>query len=185
MRRLATAEGIRALLSALGREARQPTQAYVAGGATAVLLGWRDATIDVDLKLAGNDVDRLLRAIPHLKETLQINVELATPDHFIPVRDGWEDRSRFESQDGNLAVYHFELVWQALAKIHRGHRQDLEDVDAMLRLGFVDASAIRDAFDSVEADLYRFPNIDPASFRRAVDIVLGDEPPGQAPAPPP
>jgi hypothetical protein len=173
VRRLATAERIRVFLAALGRQARRPARAYLAGGATAVLLGWRDATIDVDLTLAG-DEDRLLRAIPRLKDELELNVELATPDAFIPVRDGWQDRSRFEVQEGQLAVYHFELVWQALAKIHRGHRQDLEDVDAMLRLGLVDRSGIGRAFAAVEGELYRFPNIDPPSFRGAVEAVLAD-----------
>jgi hypothetical protein len=175
VRRLATAESIRAFLSALGREARRPVRVYLAGGATAVLCGWRESTIDVDLKLAGDDSDRLLRAIPRLKEELDLNVELAAPDDFIPVPAGWEDRGRFEAQEGNLAVYHFELVWQALAKIHRGHRQDLEDVRSMLRLRLVDAGGIRDAFNAIEPDLYRFPNIDPVSFHRAVDVFLGDE----------
>jgi hypothetical protein len=174
VRRLATADRIRGFLAALGREARRPTRAYLAGGATAVLLGWRDATIDVDLKFVGGDADRLLREIPRLKEQLQLNVELATPDDFIPVPAGWEDRSRFELQEGALAVYHFELVWQALAKIHRGHRQDLEDVGLMLRLGLVEPTGIRAAFSAIQGDLYRFPNIDAASFRRAVQAAAGD-----------
>lgn len=174
MRRLATAERIRAFLSALGREATRPVRAYLAGGATAVLLGWRDATIDVDLKLVGEESDRLLRAIPRLKEELQLNVELAAPDDFIPVPFGWQERGRFEAQEGDLAVYHFELVCQALAKIHRGHRQDLEDVRAMLRLDLVDETGIRDALTAIEPDLYRYPSIDPTSFRRAVDSFLGD-----------
>lgn len=172
MRRLATAERIRAFLSALGGEASRPVRAYLAGGATAVLLGWRESTIDVDLKLVGEESDRLLRAIPRLKEELQLNVELAAPDDFIPVPPGWEERGRFEAQMGDLAVYHFELVWQALAKIHRGHRQDVEDARAMLRLSLVDESGIRDALTAIEPDLYRFPSIDPESFRRAVDSFL-------------
>ena len=77
MRRVAEAGRIRAFLSQLGRQARRPTRAYLAGGATAVLLGWRDSTIDVDLKLVGEGSDDLLRAIPGLKESLELKVELA------------------------------------------------------------------------------------------------------------
>jgi hypothetical protein len=52
---------------------------YFTGGATAVLLGWRDTTIDIDVKLEG-DAEWLLRGIPALKEELDINVELASPE---------------------------------------------------------------------------------------------------------
>ena len=40
-----------------------------------MLLAWRDSTIDVDLRLVPEQ-DLLLRAIPRLKEVLQLNVEL-------------------------------------------------------------------------------------------------------------
>lgn len=168
MRRVATAERIREFLRALGRRTPQPARVYLAGGATAVLLGWRDATIDVDLALAGPGQDGLLRAIPTLKDELELNVELATPADFIPVPAGWQERGRFEAQEGLLAIYHVELLWQALAKIHRGHRQDLADAHAMVRLGLVDADAIQSAFERIAPELFRFPNIDPPSFRRAV-----------------
>lgn len=42
---------------------------YLVGGATAVLLGWRPTTIDVDLVMRPED-DTLLRAIAGLKESL-------------------------------------------------------------------------------------------------------------------
>lgn len=44
MRRLATAARIRAFLARLGREAREPVTAYLVGGSTAVLIGWRDSS---------------------------------------------------------------------------------------------------------------------------------------------
>ena len=55
-------------------------------GATALLEGFRDATIDIDIKI---DPDRgdLLRAIPAIKEALEVKVELASADLFIPVSD--------------------------------------------------------------------------------------------------
>ena len=104
------------------RAAQRPARVYLTGGATATLEGWRASTIDIDLKLVPDD-DALLRAIPELKESLQINVELAAPIDFIPVADGWEDRGRFIAQEGRLAFYDFDLTAQALSKIERGHRQ--------------------------------------------------------------
>ena len=75
MRALADADRIRAFMRALGRASRAPARVYLTGGATAVLSGWRTSTIDVDLKLVPED-DALLRAIPEVKESLQINLEL-------------------------------------------------------------------------------------------------------------
>jgi hypothetical protein len=174
MRRLADELRIHEFLERLGREARSPVGLFLTGGATAVLLGWRPTTIDVDIKLVPED-DRLLRAIPALKETIEINVELACPADFIPVPAGWEDRGRFVTQIGNLRVYHFDFEAQALAKIERGHRQDGDDVKEMLQRGLVKADGLRALFAAIEPDLYRFPALDPRSFRRALEEALADE----------
>jgi hypothetical protein len=144
---------------------------YLTGGATAVLHGWRTSTVDVDIKIVP-DTDRVLRAIPALKERLQINVELAAPGDFIPVHDAWEDRSPFIVQEGRLSFHHYDLYAQALAKIERGHAQDRADVDEMLRQGLVDRERLWEYFEAIEPKLYRYPALDPASFRRAVRIVV-------------
>lgn len=171
MRRLATGDRIRAFLRALGATARRPSKAYLTGGATAVLVGWRESTVDVNLLLVPDD--ELLRAIPELKEQPELNVEVAAPLHFIPVRPGWEARSPFVSQEGNLAVHHFDLVAQALSKVERGHVKDVQDVQAMLERGLVSADEALEAFVAIEPELYRYPAIDPASFRRAVEEMFG------------
>jgi hypothetical protein len=170
MRPLADETRIRHFMRQLARSARRPVRIYLTGGATAVLSGWRAATIDIDLKIVPED-DELFRAIPALKESLQINVELAAPDDFIPVRPGWEDRSQFIAQEGTVTFLHYDLVAQALSKIERGHSQDRADVQEMLARGLVDMSALREAFAAIEPYLYRYPAIDPATFRRAVDEV--------------
>ena len=107
------------------------TGCNLTGGATAVLLGWRVSTIDVDLKLEGG-AETVLRAVPRIKEEMQINVELASPSDFIPELPGWRDRSLYITPEGRLDFYHFDLYSQALAKIQRGHVQDLEDVRQMM-----------------------------------------------------
>jgi hypothetical protein len=167
MRALADAERIRGLMRALGAETDAPARVYFTGGATAVLLGWRPSTIDVDLKIVPEQ-DRLLQAIPRLKETLRINVELASPVDFIPVRAGWEERSPFIAQERRLAFHHFDLYAQALAKVERSHVQDLEDVREMVRRRLVDPARAVAYFDAIEPELYRYPALDAPSFRRAV-----------------
>jgi hypothetical protein len=171
MRALADADRIRQFMRALARAARSPARVYLTGGATAVLSGWRDSTIDVDIKLMP-DADALLRAIPEIKESLQINVELAAPIDFIPVKPGWEDRSPFIAREGELSFHHFDLAAQALAKIERGHATDRNDVLEMLRRELVTPAALRSAFEAIEPEIYRYPALDPTAFRRALDEAL-------------
>src|SRR5712691_10694455 len=116
MRQLADAERIGRFMAALGSESDSDGACYLTGGATAVLIGWRRSTIDVDVELAPES-DRLLQAIQRLKDELQINVELASPADFIPVPVGWEDRSIFAAREGRLSFYHFDPYAQALAKL--------------------------------------------------------------------
>ena len=172
MRELADASRIRQLMRALGREADEATRLYFTGGASAVLVGWRSTTIDVDLRIIP-ETDRLLRAIPRLKEQLRVNIELACPADFIPELPGWEDRSVSIATEGLVAFYHYDFYAQALAKIERGHSQDIQDVRAMLDRRFIDPSALRRYFGDIEPLLYRYPALHPPSFRRAVEEMLG------------
>ncbi len=168
MRRVADAARVTEFLHALARDAVDTGRVYLTGGATAVLLGWRPSTIDVDLKLVPEQ-DALLRAIARLKDELAINVELAAPSDFIPEVPGWEARSPFAMQAGRLAVYHYDLYAQALAKIERGHAQDVADVRVMLARGLVEAPTLRSLFERIEPELFRYPALNPRSFREAVE----------------
>jgi hypothetical protein len=171
MRGLADETRIRQFMRELGRAARRPARVYFTGGATAVLSQWRTSTIDIDLKLVPDD-DALLRAIPDLKESLQVNVELAAPADFIPVKDGWEERSRFIAQEGPLTFFDYDLTAQALSKIERGHAQDLDDVREMIARGLVRPASLRETFVAIEPLLYRYPAVDPTSFRKSVEDLL-------------
>jgi hypothetical protein len=162
---------IQALARELGRAARAPVRVYLTGGSTAVLQGWRDSTIDVDLRFEP-EADELLRALPALKERLEINIELASPPDFIPELPGWRERSPLVFSEGNVAVHHFDPYSQALSKIERGFGQDLDDVRSMLASGLVEPTRLRDLYDAIEPDLYRYPAIDPAAFRRKLDAAL-------------
>ena len=129
MRELADKDRIEAFTSALAKAATAETDVFLVGGTSAVLIGWRTTTMDVDLVMRPES-DAMLRAIPALKERLQINVELASPDQFVPVPAGWEARSPFIVRIGLVTFRHYDFVAQALAKIERGHTRDLADVDA-------------------------------------------------------
>lgn len=159
-------------MRALGAEADTPARAYFTGGATAVLLGWRATTIDVDVRFVPEN-DRVFRAIPALKERLELNVEFASPADFIPELPGWEGRCIFISQEGAIAFLHYDLYSQALAKIERRHAQDLADVREMVSRGLIEPAAALALFREIEPRLYRYPAVDPASFGRAVREIMG------------
>ncbi|HEX9369077.1 MAG TPA: DUF6036 family nucleotidyltransferase [Vicinamibacterales bacterium] len=173
MRALADDDRIHRFMRAFGAASPEDARVYFTGGATAVLHGWRATTIDVDIRIVPEH-DALFRALPQLKEQLQINVELASPDQFIPVKDGWEDRSPFVAREARVSFHHFDLYAQALSKIERGHAQDVEDVREMLRRGLVEREPLRAYFETIAPRLYRYPAIDPASFRQSVEEALTD-----------
>jgi len=171
MRQLTDAARLRQFMRLLGTRARSSGRVYLVGGACAVWLDWRATTIDIDLDLDPG-LDAVLREIPAIKEELQVNVELASPAHFIPALPGWRDRSPFVIREGSIDFHHYDFYAQALSKIERAHARDLEDVRQMAARGLVDASHLMSLFEQIVPELYRYPAIDPVSFRRAVDGVV-------------
>jgi hypothetical protein len=168
MREVADVERIERFMRALGAAARTPVRVYLTGGVTAVLFGWRSATVDVDIKLIPES-DEILRALPAIKEKLRVNVELAAPDQFIPALPGWQERSVFVRQERRVAFFHYDPYAQALSKIERGHLKDLLDVRSMLERGLIEKAELVRLFGGIEPQLYRYPAIDPPSFRKAVE----------------
>jgi len=145
---------------------------YLTGGSTAVIEGWRETTVDVDLRFEPED-DRLLRELPAVKEGLGVNIELVSPPDFIPELPGWRERSQFLFREGGVDVHHFDLYSQALSKVERGFDQDLEDVRAMIAGGLVEPARLREYYEAIEPELYRYPAIDPVAFRGKVESALG------------
>src|SRR5687768_7058844 len=94
MRPNVDALNLRTFMRELAVLSRAEGRVYLTGGSTAVLLGWRPSTVDVDLKIIP-DSGAVFTAIRDLKERLNINVELAAPSDFIPELPGWQERSRF------------------------------------------------------------------------------------------
>ena len=167
MRAPVDAERIRRFLHEAGKVAAPGTRLYLTGGASAVLVGWRVSTIDIDMKTVPES-DAILRRIPSLKEELGINVELVSPSDFIPELPGWEARCPSIGRDGNASAFHYDFYAQALSKLERGHAQDVSDAEEMARRGLVDRPRLLQLFEAIEPSLYRYPALDPAAFRRVV-----------------
>jgi hypothetical protein len=149
---------LRDVLDALGRACRGPGTAYLTGGATALLEGWRNATVDLDLKL-DPEPEGVFAAIARIKEELDVNVELASPDDFLPQLADWREQSPLVGRFGPLEVRHYDLRAQALAKLSRGFERDVADVQAMLDRQLVTCDALRSALAQMEPRLERFPRV--------------------------
>lgn len=169
---LADPTSIRAFMRGLRREADVASRIYLTGGASAVLLGWRPSTIDIDLTMQPEH-DALYRAIARLKDELQVNVELAAPSHFVPALPGWEERSLFIASEGRLQFFHYDFHSQALAKIERDHEQDRTDVVEMIARGLVDPARLRELYARVADQVVRYPAIDAAGLGLALDRLAG------------
>jgi len=170
VREAADADRIRRFAKELGRSVPRGTRMYLTGGATAVLEGWRESPVDIDVRFEP-DTDAALQRIKELKETLGVNVELASPLDFLPALPDWEARSPFRFREGDLEVFDFDPYSQALSKLERGFDLDLEDVQSMVRSGKVEPRKLRELFDAIEPDLFRFPAVDPNSLRAAVESL--------------
>lgn len=171
MRQKVSAARLEKFMQLIGRAGKKGVRVYLVGGATAVLLGWRETTIDVDLKIVP-ETDEILRQLPRLKEDLQINIELASPDDFIPPLPGWEERSSYIGKEGSIEFFHYDFYAQALAKIERGHTTDFLDVQQMIERGLVEPSRLRELYSRIEDRLYKYPAIDADSFKTALEDFL-------------
>jgi hypothetical protein len=158
---------IDAFMTALAEHVKGTGRIYFTGGGTAVLHGWRDTTIDLDLK-AEPEPRGFFEAIAALKEKIDLNIELASPDDFLPALPGWKDRSTHITRRGEIDFYHYDFYAQALSKIERGHARDLEDVRALLARRLVLRERLLELFHSIEPELIRYPAVDPSLLRSAV-----------------
>ncbi|MBE7438404.1 MAG: hypothetical protein HS115_08135 [Spirochaetales bacterium] len=172
MRQELTKKRLQELITELGQRARGPGKVYLVGGASALLEGWRDSTIDLDLKLDPEPAG-VFEAIRIIKEKFQVNIELAAPDQFLPPLPGWQDRSIFIERCGSIDFFHYDFYSQALAKIERSHNKDLLDVRQMLATGLVVPDVLIELFARIKDDLIRFPALEAKSLENKLKEILG------------
>jgi hypothetical protein len=162
---------IEQLMKALGREARGSGSIYFTGGASALLVGWRSSTVDIDIRL-DPEPSGIFQAIAKLKQDLDINIELASPQDFLPALPGWRDRSVFIGRQGQISFYHYDFTAQALAKLSRGYTRDLDDVQAMYTQKLFTLESLNEGFLAIEAELIRFPSLDAELLRNKIQQFI-------------
>ncbi|MGI0479913.1 DUF6036 family nucleotidyltransferase [Geminocystis sp. CENA526] len=159
------------LMQVLGQEAQGKGNIYFTGGASALLIGWRDSTVDVDLRL-DPEPSGIFQAIAKLKQELDINIELASPQDFLPPVPKWRERSIFIAKRGQISFYHYDFTAQALSKLSRGFDRDFNDVEAMYKNKLFSLSELRDCFEAIAPELIRFPSLNPDVFRSRVENFI-------------
>lgn len=172
MRGELTRAGLRALMRELARTAPRGRAFHVQllGGGTAVLAGWRPSTIDVDLC---SDRDEVFRDIQGIKGRLQLNVEFARPEHFVPELSGTADRHVFIEAMGSVSFYHYDPYAQIHSKIVRGFQRDLDDAHQFVRTGMVAPDRLRTLVQAIPASAYsRYPRLSRAGVLAAVEAFL-------------
>lgn len=155
----------------LGHEVRSPGTVYFTGGVSAVLLGWRETTLDADIK-GDPEPAGFFEAIARLKDEVDINIELAAPDQFLPELPGWRERSLFIAQHGQIGFRHYDFYAQAMAKVERSHARDRLDVASMISSGLVVPGRLLDLFASIESAVIRFPAVQVSLLRRRLQALV-------------
>lgn len=174
MRRQLTRETMQELMRELARTAPsgERYRVFVVGGGTAVLEGWRPATIDADLYA---EDEAVFRHVQEIKDRLRLNVELTRPEHFVPPLEGSADRHVFIDRVGDVEFYHYDPYAQLLSKVVRGFRKDLLDAERFVRSGMVDPDRFRELVREIPDTAYaRYPNLGPDAVLAAVEEFLSD-----------
>ena len=174
MRREVTSGAVRELMEELARSAPAGEffRVYIVGGGTAVLAGWRSATIDVDLYA---DRDAVFRDIQAIKERLELNIEFARPEHFVPPLAGSDRRHVFIERVGNVEYFHYDPYAQLLSKIVRGFRKDVLDARHFLQSRMVEPGTFRDLVHRIPESAYaKYPSLSHDAVNSAVDEFLSN-----------
>jgi len=167
-----TRDRLRALMREIATSAPSggAYRVYLVGGGTAVLAGWRRSSVDVDLF---SDQEEVFRDIQRIKERLRINIEFARPEHFVPELPGSELRHVFIETNGPVGFYHYDPYAQALAKIVRGFRRDVEDARQFIQSGMVEPDRLRSLVAQIPESAYsRYPSLSPVGVTKAVADFL-------------
>ncbi|MDQ2906400.1 MAG: DUF6036 family nucleotidyltransferase [Ktedonobacteraceae bacterium] len=141
MRQRVGRQEIEQFLIQVGRT-RQPGRLYLTGGAALVHRGIRPGqTLDIDIQITV-DPANLTSQIAQLKQKMNINIEFASPGDFIPLPTQWEARSEFIKRYDQVDVFYFDWYSIALSKMQRANRQDVVDVQLLVRQGNVEVKEL-------------------------------------------
>ncbi|HZU01342.1 MAG TPA: DUF6036 family nucleotidyltransferase [Ktedonobacteraceae bacterium] len=151
----------------LGRTFRRPGRLYLVGGAALVHMGIRSgSTQDIDVEIRATNEDEMMEAIRHLKDTMNINIEFASPGDFMPLPKQWEMHAKYIGRYGTIEAFYFDFYSIALSKIQRGSTGDIRDVKLLLEQGIITLPELDEAYNEVLPQVGKRPygRLDPKQF---------------------
>lgn len=155
------------VLRSIGEAASSPGVVLLCGGTSAVIEGWREGTIDMDLGYV-QEPGGFFESLVQIKAVHDVSVDMVMPTSFVPAMPGSETRHELVQKFGAVEFRHFDFYTQALAKIQRGNARDRLDVRAMVSAGKVEPREFILLFEGIVPELVRFPAIDPARLKLVV-----------------
>jgi hypothetical protein len=171
---LVDAHSAQLFLERLGKCYRHPGTLYLVGGTSLLLVARKESTFDIDVQfdVASDHLTEFIRCLRQVSRELGFPVEQASPDQFIPLPAGFENRRQFIGRYGSLDVFHFDFYSVALAKIHRGNEKDYADVVSMISTGLIDLQQLESYLEQILPSYEDFsPNADSAIFRRKFALL--------------
>lgn len=158
---------IETFLKNLGRAFRKSGRLYLVGGAALVHMGVRAGfTQDIDVEVRATHEDEMLEAIRKMKDTMQINIEFASPADFIPIPKQWEANVRYIGRYGMIDAFYFDFYSIALSKIQRGSTRDINDVRLLLQQNIITLAELDTVYNEVLPQVGKRPynRLDPKQF---------------------
>ena len=160
----------------LGR-IRLPGRLYLTGGAALVHKGIRPGqTLDIGIQIT-SDTANLTSQIAQIKQRLNMNIEFASPGDFIPLPAQWESRSEFIGRYGQIDMFYFDWYSLALSKMQRANRQDVIDVQLLVRHKTIVLNELDLLYQDVLAKIGKppydrlFPNLSQQQFSQHYQAV--------------
>ncbi len=168
-----TSDKLHDFMRAFAAAAKGPGSVFLTGGASAVLLGFRESTPDLTLRLDPEPAGAS-ETMADLQKRLGLTIKRLSPSDFMPTPPGWHKRSRYIASYGGVSFYHVDFALQALAALERGSPQDLNDVRPLFKEGFLTPPGLLEAFATIEPELPRYPAVDATRLAKKVRLFLSN-----------
>jgi len=164
-----TAQALQDFLEQLGRCYRHSGRIFLVGGSSLILVAAKVSTLDIDLQfdIPGEYHEAFIRCLRQISRQHKLPIEQVSPDQFIPLPRGYQNRHQFIGRYGSLDVFHFDFYSVALSKLHRGNEKDFADVIQMVSQGLITLVWLREQFQEVLPQLESFDiSTDAKDFER-------------------
>ena len=171
---LVDARTLETFLQRLGQCFHHQAALYLVGGTSLLLAAGKMSTFDIDVQVQTENQhsSQFIRCLRTVSRDLGVPVELASPEQFIPLPAGFQDRRQFVGRYGSLDVFHFDFYSIALAKVHRGNEKDFDDVVRMVQTGLISITVLESYLEQILPEYeYHQPSADPATFRRKFELL--------------